>query len=209
MRVRSLAALAALLPALLLGACNGDDDDSPAPIQAASATSSPPPGTPGTPAPEPTETPGGFSGGTSPVTATPPAGLQQAVLGTIRAAAHEGYDRIVFEFQGAQVPGYTVKLDTKAVNCGSGQDVTSFIGGGSPPDGLLIVDLRPAAAHDASGQATAVRELEARLGTIKRAFRTCDFEGVVTYAIGLSGEEPFKVSTLQAPPRLVIDIANK
>lgn len=198
-----------MLPVLLLSACNGDDDDSPTPTQTASPAASASATTGGTPAPEPTETPGGgFSGGTDPVTATPPAGLQQAVLADVRAAAHEDYDRIVFEFQGNQLPGYTVQYDEKAVACGSGQDLTAFVGGGSAPAGLLLVDMRPAAAHNESGQATAIRDLNANLGTIKRAFRICDFEGVVTYAVAFSGEQPFKVTALQNPPRLVIDVAN-
>ncbi len=211
MTARSLVALAALLPAFLFAACNGDDDDStPTPSGSETTSSGTVVATPtseGTATPEASATAGPFTGGTAPVTATAPAGLQQARLRAIRSAAQEGFDRLVFEFDGNQVPGYSVKYDTKAVACGSGQDLTVFVGDGSAPAALVIVDLRPATAHEDSGAPTAVRDLRSALSTLNRAFGICDFEGVVQYAVALNAEKPFKVSTLANPPRLVIDFA--
>jgi hypothetical protein len=140
------------------------------------------------------------------VEATPSAGLTSATLKTIRAAAQAGFDRIVFEFEGNQLPGYRVEYADKAVNCASGADLTAFLGGGNLPAAILVVDMRPAAAHTEAGEATAQRDLGANLATITRAFRTCDFEGVVVYAVALTAQQPFRVSTLPDPPRLVIDV---
>jgi hypothetical protein len=212
MTARTLVALAALLPALILVACNGDDDDATpttnaSATSAASSTIAGSPTAPGTPAPEPTATPGAFSGSTSPVTATPPAGLQPPVVQAIRAAAQSGFDRLVFEFSGDKVPGYSVQYDTKAVSCGSGEDVTAFIGGGKAPAAMLIVKMQPANGHNDAGQATVARDLNPGLSTIVRAFGICDFEADVQYAVALTAEKPFKVSTLTNPARLVIDIA--
>lgn len=198
-----------MLPALLLAACKGDDDDA-TPTPSSSASNVPQTAAPSTATPtvEVAPTGGGpFTGGTAPVTATPPSGLQQAVISNVRAAAQPGFDRLVFEFNGNQVPGYTVKYGQTAVACGSGQDLTVFVGGGTAPAALLLVDLRPAAGHDQNGNVTAVRDLQPNLATLKRAFGICDFEGVVQYAVALTAQKPFKVSTLQSPPRLVIDIA--
>jgi hypothetical protein len=208
MRLRSSLALL-LVPALLLVACKGDDDDA-TPTSSSSASGVPQTAAPSTATPtvEIAPTGGGpFTGGTNPVTATPPSGLQQAVITNVRAAAQPGFDRLVFEFNGNQVPGYSVKYGQSAIACGSGQDQTVFVGGGSPPAALLLIDIRPAAAHDQNGNVTAIRDLQPNLATLKRAFGICDFEGVVQYAVALSAQKPFKVSTLQSPPRLVIDIA--
>lgn len=36
---------------------------------------------------------------------------------------------------------------------------------------------------------------------------TCDFEGELTWALGVGGQRPFRVTTLADPPRLVVDVA--
>ena len=100
-----------------------------------------------------------------------------------------------------------MSYEAKAVACGSGQDVTAFVGEGTVPAGLLLITMRPASAHNEAGQLTAVRTLRPALSSLKNVFGTCDFEGVVTYAVAVSGLQPFKVSTLTDPPRLVIDFA--
>lgn len=215
MRIKNFLPLAAFVPALLLSACGDDDDNTasatataPAATSAASQTAAPTVTAPsGTPAPASPTASGAFQGSTTAVEVAPPAGLQQASLVEVRAAAHEGYDRLVFEFAGAQLPGYRVSYETKAVACGSGQDVTAFVGEGTVPAGLLLITMRPAAAHNEAGQLTAVRTLRPALSSLKNVFGTCDFEGVVTYAVAVSGMKPFTVSTLANPPRLVIDFA--
>ena len=205
---RFLPALALAGCLTLFAACNGDDDDGPTPTPGSSDG-----GTPvSTPTPTvevaPTQSGGsGFGGGVNPVEAPVPSGMEQATLVNVRAAAQTGFDRIVFEFNGSQVPGYRVEYAEEAIACGSGQDLTEFIGDGEKPAGLMLVRLDNTVSHDEAGQPTAVRALRADLGSIVHAFRTCDFEGVVAYGISISDEQPFKVSTLNDPPRLVIDIA--
>lgn len=214
--------VAALALPLLLIACSGDDKDdssnSPTPTGAAAAASAaagtqPTTGGGGISSGGPTPTvetegaPGAFSGSTNPVKVDAQASAGAAVLSNVRSAAQDGFDRIVFEFKGNQLPGYSVKYADEAIACGSGLDQAPFIGGGTAPPALLIVNLRPSNAHDDSGQQTVVRDVNARLATITRAFRTCDFEAVVEYAVATTSEKPFRVSTLQNPTRLVIDIA--
>ena len=210
MHVKKFLPLAALLPVLVMGACGGDDDDDETPAVVPGTST---PVTTTSPTAQATavetagSTPGGFSGSTNPVEAAPPAGVSQPRLVAMRAAAQPGFDRLVFEFDGALVPGYKVAYGEAAVACGSGSDLTDFIGGGKSPAALLLVDMRPAVGHDDAGQPTAPRDLQPSLSTLKRVVRTCDFEGVVGYGVGLSARKPFAVSTLNNPPRLVIDIA--
>ncbi len=209
MRFRKFVPILALVPVLLLASCGGDDDDAATPTTSPTEAAGSPTAVSPTPAvetPEPTSS-GGFQGDVTPVEVEPPAGLPQAVLANVRAAKQDGFDRLVFEFKGEKVPGYSVKFAPKAIACGSGQDLTEFVGGGTAPAGLVLVNIRPAVAHDEAGQATAVRDLAPKLDSLVQVFRTCDFEGVVEYAVALTGEHPFKVSTLLDPPRLVIDFA--
>lgn len=209
MRLRNFLPIVALAPMLLLSACDGDDSPGPGTTSVPSGTASSGATAPGeTPGVEtPAGTPGTFNGSATPVEVAAPAGLGQATLVDVRAAAQTGFDRLVLEFNGSQIPGYSVKYAAEAIACGSGQDLTAFIGDGKAPAGLLLVTVRPAVSHDGAGQATAARALRPGLDSVIHAFRTCDFEGVVTYAVAVSDKRPFKVTTLQNPPRLVIDIA--
>ena len=204
MTPKTLFPVLAVVAVFSFAACNGDDDAEPTPTAAATSTSAP---AATTAVETPAGTPGAFSGSTTPVEVPPPAGMEQATLVNVRAAAQTGFDRIVFEFNGAQGPGYSVKYGEEAIACGSGQDLTEFIGDGKAPAGLMLVRLENAVSHDEAGQPTAVRALRPGLASIEHAFRTCDFEGIVEYGIAISAEQPFKVSTLSDPPRLVIDIA--
>ena len=211
MRLRTSVAAAVLAAVFLsLGAaCGDDDDDDDSP--AATAANTVTPATALTPGPTPTvetaATPGEVSGDLGPVESPAPEGLEQPTLVNVRAAAQTGFDRIVFEFSGTQVPGYRVEYAEEAIACGSGEDLTAFIGDGVAPPGLMLVTMQPAVAHTEAGQPTTVRSLRPGLTAIVHAFRTCDFEGVVAYGIAISGEQPFHVSTLEGPPRLVIDVA--
>jgi hypothetical protein len=76
-----------------------------------------------------------------------------------------------------------------------------------PGSALLQVAFTGAQAHNDAGQPT----LEARAITgpgnaILESRQTCDFEGHVTWAIGLKGQQRFKVTLLQNPTRVVIDV---
>src|SRR5574341_184181 len=51
-------------------------------------------------------------------------------------------------------------------------------------------------------------ELKPALPSLLEAERTGDFEGVFTWVLGLSEATDFRVTTLDGPPRLVIDVAH-
>ncbi len=124
-----------------------------------------------------------------------------ATLRSLRSARHEGYDRVVFEFEG-DVPGYHLEyIDRPVRACGSG-DVVPVAG-----DGWLEVRLSPANAHDESGKPTvSPAETDAGLPTVKELQRTCDFEAVTTYVLGVGSPNPYRVLSLEDPPRLVVDV---
>ncbi|MCP3136364.1 AMIN-like domain-containing (lipo)protein [Pyxidicoccus xibeiensis] len=123
-------------------------------------------------------------------------------LRSVRAGQHADYDRVVFEFDGEQLPGYQLEyVDKPIVQCGSG-DETPVAG-----QGWLQVRLTPARGHDDKGQATvAQREMKPKLPVIQELERICDFEAEVTWVLGNKSPNKYRVMELKGPTRLVVDV---
>lgn len=143
---------------------------------------------------------------------TPPAGREwtagttagrgsYGVLRSVRTARNEGFDRVVFEFQGA-IPAHRVEyVDRPVRKCGSG-DATRVAG-----DGWLRVRFTPAQAHTDDGRPTVTqRERSLSLPVLREIELTCDFEGEVTWVIGVASPNRYRVLTLSGPARLVVDV---
>lgn len=132
----------------------------------------------------------------------PRPGARPAVLSSVEASAHEGYDRVTFTFSTSGVPGYHVEYTTEPVReCGSGSDVN--VAG----TGRLVVRLEPAQAHDDQGRVTVQdRERATALPTVEQMKLICDFEGQVQWVLGVTSPAPYRVIELTAPPRLVVDV---
>jgi len=204
-----LVGLSAVALALVV-AC-GDDDEgetlSPAPTAAPTVAATPtaatvPAATPG--APSPTEVP--VIGSPTPVVATPPPGLTVALLRDIRTEPHTLFDRIVFEFQGDHLPGYDVRFVAPPLAYDPSGEQMQIDG-----SAFLVIRMEPAAGHDPDTGAetyTGPRELKPGLASLLEAERVGDFEGVLTWALGLSAEVAYRVTGLDSPARLVIDIAH-
>jgi hypothetical protein len=119
----------------------------------------------------------------------------------LRAAAHDGFDRVVFEFQGG-VPGYHLEyVDRPVRDCGEGSPRP--IAG----DAWLEVRMTPANAHTEEGKPTIPqREIAPGLPNVREIERTCDFEAVVTWVIGVGSPNRYRAFELKDPGRLVVDI---
>ncbi|QSQ20815.1 hypothetical protein JY651_37155 [Pyxidicoccus parkwayensis] len=135
------------------------------------------------------------------VTLKRPPGMPMT-LRSVRAGQHPDFDRVVFEFDGAQLPGYRLEyVDKPIIKCGSG-DETAVAG-----QAWLQVTLTPARGHDDKGQATvAEREMKPNLPVIAELERTCDFEGEVTWVLGNKHPNKYRVMELKDPTRLVVDV---
>jgi hypothetical protein len=119
----------------------------------------------------------------------------------VRVGAHPeegGFDRIVFEFS-TSLPAARVEYVSSVVQCGSGNPV-------AVPGTPLLVTFEPADAHTQSGQPTFVQEVVGPGNSILLARQVCDFEAQVQWVISVDGRQPFRVTTLDAPSRLVIDV---
>lgn len=126
-----------------------------------------------------------------------------AVLREVRAAEQQGFDRVVFEFEGSSVPGYRIGYVDRPAQCGSGEPVA--VAG----EARLQVQLLPAQAHTEAGEPTvAERERRLDLPVLQELESTCDFEADVTWVLGLVSRRPYRVQELASPARLVVDIGH-
>lgn len=127
-----------------------------------------------------------------------------AVLESVRTARNDGFDRIVFEFEGGRVPGYRIEYAELPVRqCGSGQVVplrgTSW----------LRLRLEPSQAHDDRGRPTVQdRSRVTDLPVLRELRLICDYEGQVEWVMGTSEVRPYRIVELTAPARIVVDVAH-
>ena len=113
---------------------------------------------------------------------------------------------MVFEYDGA-LPGYRVEyVSPPIIQCGSG--MKEAIAGNA----FLEVRMTLAAAHDDAGNSTfGPQELLPSLPSILEVQSICDFEGEVTWVLGLREEVDFRVLTqihVEPPSAIVVDVAH-
>lgn len=227
-RSRRTTGSAALLSVLVLlgAACGAKEETGPAattapatvapstaPATAPSDTTSPAPGgttTTTVPSTTPEPTTDGIDPMPTADTATksaPFTGSAVTHLTAVRVARHEGYDRVVFSFDG-DVPGYEIGyVEPPILADGSGEPVA--VRGGA----YLRARFEPASGVDLSGPE--YREVYVGPTTVTgdtsvviEVVRTGDFEAVLTWVAGISERQDFRVTTLTSPARVVIDVRN-
>ena len=152
-------------------------------------------------------TPGsGGSGSPAPGTGTTagaPCAAPGSYLTAIRTGQQPSADRVVFEFSGKLPTSYTVTPVSGITGDASGKPVT--IAGQS----FLRVTFRgasavcPATGHPTYAGPSSVKPGYAQLLDVEAAG---DFEGYLTWGVGLSAKGPYHAYTLTAPYRVVIDL---
>ena len=132
---------------------------------------------------------------------------ETALLTDVRAARHEGYDRVVFEFSNA-LPGYDVRYVERPLKEDASGRVVEV-------DGEHVISVRMENALDADlTKESAPRTYEGPTRfapptpEVAELVRTGGFEGVLTWAVGLRDRVDFRATTLDSPPRLVVDFRN-
>ena len=131
-------------------------------------------------------------------------GPEAPILRAVRVGEHDGFDRIVFEFDSDGLPQWHVSyIQAPVIHCGSGDEVE--VAGAA----WLQVRFSGANAHTESGEGTSGPARRApALPSLRELVRTCDFEAEVTWIAGVAAERAYRPRVLEAPARLVIDIAH-
>jgi hypothetical protein len=134
---------------------------------------------------------------TAPKTSTGSGG--QAELFAIATGCHPTFDRFVIRARLAK-PGYDVRYVSKIVADGSGATVHLL---GTKRIRVIVRDAR---AHTSGGTSLLPGALTPLCPNLRQVKRAGDFEGVVTFGLGLRSKTGFRVFRLTAPTRIVVDV---
>lgn len=182
---------------LLIAGCGSEQ-----PSQVAVLTTPPPVTTSGTAAPKPDDE-------VAPTDSGPKAAEHSTgsalIVTALRIGRHDQFDRVVYEFGGNGVPGWKVRYVDEVTTQGKGDIV--------PVDGTSILHVfisgvtypEPGGVQEYSGPDPL---LEPTAQVVTEVHMLGTFEGDTQSAIGTRTDKPgFRVSVLDNPTRLVIDIA--
>lgn len=138
------------------------------------------------------------------VVSTADAAARTAQVNNLRVGGHNGFDRVVIDYKGKK-PAVKLSLVNNLYSCGKGDKLSI------PGSKILQIDLTPAQAHNQKGQDvyTGPGQLSTasfNLSTIKGVRMACDFEGHVTFGIGVKNLKSYSVSHLSDPKRVVVDL---
>jgi hypothetical protein len=141
---------------------------------------------------------------TDPVSVDFPMGMSSLVGREIRTGAHPCFERVVLELQGeGEMPGYRVGYVADPVKL-SPSDIEVDIAG----DATLVLSVAAwMTTMEGEGYDGPDRITPTNVDTIDELRLIENFEGMHQWAIGLDRERPFSVTTLDDPPRIVVDIA--
>lgn len=120
----------------------------------------------------------------------------------VRTGRHPRFDRVVFDLEGSPTSYLSVRYVPRIVSDGSGQRV--------PMRGRAYLEIVfDASAHDDSGQRTfpQPRRFNPNYRTLQQVAFVSDFEGRVTFGLGLRERVGFRVFELRNPHRIVVDVA--
>jgi hypothetical protein len=135
---------------------------------------------------------------TDPVERSRP-GRSAPELVSVQAVDRKGYDRVLFTFRGA-MPGYEVRYVPEVAGPGGGRLPL-------PGEAFMAVSFEPARAHDPGGEPTFPDgTLTPGYPALRQVRFAGDFEGRVSFGIGVAGRGGFRVAELRNPTRVVVDV---
>jgi hypothetical protein len=199
---------------VLAAAGCGDGDAEPG---AAESPAEPAPATTAPAADDEATSPGGGGapgescesfGGTDPVTSADPLAMSTLTGASMRTGRHDCYERFVFEMTGTgDPPGWQVAYVDPLLGDGSGQPID--LAG----DATLEVIVRVWTVSDVDGGPEEMPPftgpddlMPAGYEALREARNLYAFEGVTQIGLGLDRERPFRVTWLDGPPRLAVDV---
>jgi hypothetical protein len=121
----------------------------------------------------------------------------------VRTGIHDCHERFVIELQGSgPFPGWDVAYADGPVYAGQSDGTVAVAGGAA----LLVRTNAWMQTLEGTGYQGPWQILPANLRAIKELRLVDNFEGQSTWAVGVDERRNFKVSVLDGPPRLVVDI---
>jgi len=201
--------IAGVVALAALGACHDGTPDNRS--TASGRPAAPPPSSGAVSTTQAGAEPCAFSGATT--AAEGGADAHTRLLTDVRAGVHDCYERVTFEFKpmtgdAAGPVHWKAGYETGPITeDGSGRPVAVK----GPVH--LVVHLSAQSADltkaDAPPTYTGPTSLEAAGSTrIQQIRRTGDFEGYITWVIGLDRQRPFKVTTGDDPARVIVDVGD-
>jgi len=136
---------------------------------------------------------------TAPKTAA--GGGPQAEAFALTAACHATFDRVVVRLR-AGTPGYDVRYVRRVVQDGSGR-VVSLLG-----TRRIHLVLRNARGHTAGGRTLLPAARTPLCPNLRQVKLSGDFEGVLSFGLGLRRRTGFRVFRLTGPARVVVDVGH-
>lgn len=205
-----------ILSFVVMGACSGSSDDEAGPsttiagggttgaatttvVSSATTTSSTLPATNST-TPETCSVFGSFDL----VSAGFPERLTGATGIEVRTGAHACFDRVVVEFGDGAVPGHRVGYADDPIPLGETDDQFVELAG----DANLVIEIAaPMGPVDEPWGQRSIRP--ENVTHVEELYLTRNFEGLMTWVVGVDERRSFRVTVLDAPARLVIDFATR
>jgi hypothetical protein len=120
-------------------------------------------------------------------------------LRTVQTDERDGFDRVVFTFEGS-MPGYRVRYVPQVTGAG-GRRV--------PLRGAAFVEVafEPARARGPDGTPTfPAATITPSSPELRQVRLAGDFEGQVSFGLGVAGRGGFRVAELRNPTRVVVDV---
>lgn len=135
----------------------------------------------------------------------PASASEQTHLTDIRFAGHDGYDRIVWEFDGG-LPEVELRQGIPPFTTDPADQPLAVAG-----NAFLQVTFRSASRGGSDGPVTyeGPTDFDAQLPELWQVRMAGDFEGVMTFVLGLVDPPCFNVFTLEGPRRVVLDLAGQ
>jgi hypothetical protein len=132
---------------------------------------------------------------------TLPGSGAQAQLSGVDTGCHATFDRFVIHIASG-MSGYDVRYVSRVVADPSGNPV--------PLQGSkrIRVVVHPASGHTTAGANLLPATLTPLCPNLRQVKRAGDFEGVVSFGLGLARKTGFRVFRLTGPTRIVVDVAH-
>lgn len=126
-----------------------------------------------------------------------------ATLRSVHAMRQEGFDRVVFEFDGGQVPRYEFRYMEPGERPGFGGS-----GRAAPVEGEAFLQVRfyPAQAHRGGQLTVSQTNHMLHFPNLQQLRQLDDSEGYVIWVLGNKSANQFRVLELRNPTRLIVDV---